>query len=81
MQTMPLLQKKLEEVNNPLKKIVQKQPTKKNLIYPVEKFQSFLLLKDFFLKKMMFNKKNFYQLRPFDCQKSLTNAICEKYLD
>jgi hypothetical protein len=48
MQTMPLLQKKLEEVNNPLKKIVQKQPTKKNLIYPVEKFQSFLLLKDFF---------------------------------
>ncbi len=29
----------------------------------------------------MFNKENFYQLRPFDCQKSLTNAICENYLD
>jgi hypothetical protein len=29
MQTMPLLQKKLEEVNNPLKKIAKKQPTKK----------------------------------------------------
>jgi hypothetical protein len=29
MQTMPLLQKKVEEVNNPLKIIVKKQPTKK----------------------------------------------------
>jgi hypothetical protein len=29
MQNMPLLQMKVEEVNNPLKKIVQKQPTRK----------------------------------------------------
>jgi hypothetical protein len=29
MQTMPLLKKKLEEVNNPLTTIVQKQSTKK----------------------------------------------------
>jgi hypothetical protein len=78
---MPLLKKKLEEVNNPLTTIVQKQSTKKKPNWSGGKFSSFFVVKDIFKNNDVKQKLFFYQLRPFDCQKSLIDEICENYLD
>ncbi len=78
---MPLLPKKfLKEVNSPLQKLLNDNQQKKSLIFLAKKFNCFCYKRSF-QKGWCVTNRIFARFKHFICQKSLTNAICGKYLD